>query len=236
MNLFETSLLYWVIYFISSFILLSSLLFWVYYNLKNKNHNFKLSKRLYITISILLCFIHISILIFLSFLKIASMSILCSLVCLCYNLILAKYKPTSNINKIFYVFFISIVMLEISINLIMIDLFCRYNTEENIYFIKFYHAFLFSSQLGPLVSIFNSFYYLLHIYFNKEKTYFILLTMITVHNIEDTCSICIDDLKTKKCVKTSCNHIYHEDCIKVSLEASLKCPMCRNEFQYTYCF
>ena len=104
MNLFETSLLYWVIYFISSFILLSSLLFWVYYNLKNKNHNFKLSKRLYITISILLCFIHISILIFFSFLKISSMSILCSLVCLGYNLIIAKYKTTSNINKIFYVF------------------------------------------------------------------------------------------------------------------------------------
>ena len=46
----------------------------------------------------------------------------------------------------------------------------------------------------------------------------------------DDCSICLEPLADKQCVKTSCNHIFHLKCMfKIeNMHKFLTCPMCRN--------
>ena len=240
MGLFEKALTYWSIYFFATFIFLGSILGWCYYNLKNKNHNFKLSKKIYIGFSWILSLMHVGIYFFLVSMTSPSINILCALIFSGYNLSLAKIaKPTPHRKNIFCAFILSIIILEVSINMVAIDLLCKSNTDDNDdeYFFKKFNLFVFASQLGVVVSLCNTLYYFLHVLFIKEYSHFILLSMIVIDTTQqDECPICLEELKTKKSIKTSCDHTYHEECMNVSLESSLKCPMCRKEFQYTYCF
>jgi hypothetical protein len=239
MFLLEIALTYWAIYFIVTFIFLGSILRWCYYNLKNRNHNFKLSKKIYIGFSWILSIMHVSIYIFFVHITNPSINILCLLIFSTYNLCLAKIsKPIPHKKSIFCAFTLSIIILELSINLVAIDLFYKSNSADNNdeYFFTKFHLFIFASQLGVVISLCNTLYYFLHVLYIKEYSHFILLSMVVIENISDECPICLEELKAKKCVKTSCHHAYHEECMKVSLESSLKCPMCRKEFQYTYCF
>jgi hypothetical protein len=240
MNLLERALTYWSIYFFVTFIFLESILGWCYYNLKNKNHNFKLSKKIYIGFSWILSIMHVVTYLFFTRLTSPSINILCVMIFSTYNICLAKtIKPTPHKKSIFCAFTTAIIIIELSINLVAIDLFCKTNSVDSIndenFFTKF-HLFVFVSQLGVVLSLCNTLYYFLHVFYLKEYSHFILLSMVVVDNMTDECPICLEELKTKKSVKTSCNHAYHEECMKVSLETSLKCPMCRKEFQYTYCF
>jgi hypothetical protein len=182
---------------------------------------------------------HVGIYIFFANITNPSINILCLLIFFTYNLCLAKIsKPISHRKNIFCAFILSIIILELSINLVAIDLLCKSNSnDDGEYFFKKLHLFIFASQLGVVLSLCNTLYYFLHVLYLKEYSNFILLSMVVVDNTQqDECPICLEELKTKKSVKTSCNHAYHEECMKVSLESSLKCPMCRKEFQYTYCF
>ena len=47
---------------------------------------------------------------------------------------------------------------------------------------------------------------------------------------QDDCSICLEPLAVKQCVKTSCNHIFHRLCMfKIGKMCEFPpCPMCRN--------
>ncbi|MFK7874140.1 MAG: RING finger domain-containing protein [Oligoflexales bacterium] len=56
------------------------------------------------------------------------------------------------------------------------------------------------------------------------------------HIISDDCSICLDNLSSKKdtssglvqgCVQTTCGHQFHQDCFSDCLRQSLTCPLCR---------
>ena len=240
MNLLERALTYWSIYFFVTFIFLGNILGWCYYNLKNKNHNFKLSKKIYIGFSWILSIMHVVTYLFFTTLTSPSINILCVIIFSTYNICLAKtIKPTPHKKSIFCAFTTAIIIIELSINLVAIDLFSKTNSVDSIndenFFTKF-HLFVFVSQLGVVLSLCNTLYYFLHVFYLKEYSHFILLSMVVVDNMTDECPICLEELKTKKSVKTSCNHAYHEECMKVSLESSLKCPMCRKEFQYTYCF
>lgn len=240
MNLLEKALTYWTIYFFVTFIFLGNILAWCYYNLKNKNHNFKLSKKIFIYFSLILSIMHVVSYIYITHLTSPSINILCAIIFSTYNISLAKtIKPTTHKKSIFFAFTAAIIILELSINLVAIDLFCKTNSDDSIndeHFFTIFHLFVFVSQLGVIVSLCNTLYYFLHVFYLKEYSHFILLSMVIVDNMSDECPICLEELKTKKCVQTKCNHIYHEECMKVSLESSLKCPMCRKEFQYNYCF
>lgn len=52
----------------------------------------------------------------------------------------------------------------------------------------------------------------------------------------DDCSICLEPLAGKQCVKTSCNHIFHRLCMyKIeNMHKFLTCPMCRNYIGILY--
>jgi hypothetical protein len=44
----------------------------------------------------------------------------------------------------------------------------------------------------------------------------------------ETCSICLDDVTDVETTsKLSCGHHFHTNCIKLCLERSRKCPLCR---------
>lgn len=45
-------------------------------------------------------------------------------------------------------------------------------------------------------------------------------------NCDSTCSICLSDIKPKDAMITSCNHIFHKDCM--SQWQRNTCPMCRS--------
>lgn len=50
-----------------------------------------------------------------------------------------------------------------------------------------------------------------------------------LENKTDNCSICFDNFETESDVaKLKCNHEFHPDCIKIWLQKSGTCPMCRS--------
>ena len=51
-------------------------------------------------------------------------------------------------------------------------------------------------------------------------------------NLLGNCSICCDQFPNKKCIKTKCGHIYHDDCLKNWLTNMCQqptCPLCRSD-------
>jgi hypothetical protein len=60
-----------------------------------------------------------------------------------------------------------------------------------------------------------------------------LLTRMKNIHIEKntTCAICFDYIRKNNSLKTSCNHMFHEKCIKTWFKTSLCCPICRNKFR-----
>lgn len=45
---------------------------------------------------------------------------------------------------------------------------------------------------------------------------------------EEVCSICLDEEKKEAVwAQLSCNHVYHHDCISMSLSIQKECPLCR---------
>ncbi len=45
--------------------------------------------------------------------------------------------------------------------------------------------------------------------------------------INDNCSICLDEKKLRKIFITECNHTFHKKCINKWLDKSDTCPICR---------
>ena len=54
---------------------------------------------------------------------------------------------------------------------------------------------------------------------------------ILKNNLEDKCSICLDDMKiNQEVIELQCNHIYHSNCINEYLtNYNYKCPCCKEE-------
>jgi len=54
---------------------------------------------------------------------------------------------------------------------------------------------------------------------------------ILQNNLEDKCSICLDDMKiNQEVIELQCNHIYHSNCINEYLtNYNYKCPCCKEE-------
>lgn len=50
---------------------------------------------------------------------------------------------------------------------------------------------------------------------------------IQIHTVEPFCPICTEDFTNP--VKTPCNHIFDDACIRIWLQTSEKCPMCKRE-------
>jgi hypothetical protein len=43
----------------------------------------------------------------------------------------------------------------------------------------------------------------------------------------DVCAICLESLCDRKLEKLHCGHVFHSECIKVQIEYSGKCALCR---------
>lgn len=56
-----------------------------------------------------------------------------------------------------------------------------------------------------------------------------LPTFTTSDPTEDKCPICLEHLKTRRITKTSCAHLFHQDCINKWLGSNTKssCALCR---------
>jgi len=71
----------------------------------------------------------------------------------------------------------------------------------------------------------------IHVYEPQKNMYNILLHNIKQNNLEDKCSICLDDMKiNQEVIELQCNHIYHSNCINEYLtNYNYKCPCCKEE-------
>ena len=63
------------------------------------------------------------------------------------------------------------------------------------------------------------------------------LTEVLIEDINDNCSICLEDYKKNdKCVRINCSHIFHKKCLnewfknRIDKSEELNCPLCRNNF------
>eukprot|EP00746_Dinoflagellata_sp_MGD_P154599 gnl/MRDRNA2_/MRDRNA2_84921_c0_seq1.p1 gnl/MRDRNA2_/MRDRNA2_84921_c0~~gnl/MRDRNA2_/MRDRNA2_84921_c0_seq1.p1 ORF type:complete len:309 (+),score=35.13 gnl/MRDRNA2_/MRDRNA2_84921_c0_seq1:130-927(+) len=49
---------------------------------------------------------------------------------------------------------------------------------------------------------------------------------------ESTCAICCNELcKGDTCIRTSCNHVFHKECMDMWMDRKLECPLCRQKVQ-----
>jgi hypothetical protein len=47
------------------------------------------------------------------------------------------------------------------------------------------------------------------------------------NNVDEICSICLDNINNNNISITKCNHKFHLTCLFTSLNISNKCPLCR---------
>lgn len=52
-------------------------------------------------------------------------------------------------------------------------------------------------------------------------------------NVKEECSICLEKQDDTSVQLNVCNHLYHEKCIRMSLEKSSLCPLCRKDIYNT---
>ena len=60
---------------------------------------------------------------------------------------------------------------------------------------------------------------------------FIIVDVNKIDSSNENCSICMLSLRSNIPVKTSCNHIFHNECImkNINVYKNNKCPLCRTE-------
>ena len=154
-------------------------------------------------------------------------SICCLLLFLSYNFPHFIYRSSIRTTT-FYVFMVLSTICIFSLNFTLISFYYKQEQLKSAIFDETYYYILFCSSLGVNVTLFNSAFHLIKNNITPPSI------EIKFENIseppDDTCSICLEEFKIKNCVLTPCNHIYHENCIKVSLQNNKKCPLCRFEF------
>jgi len=50
---------------------------------------------------------------------------------------------------------------------------------------------------------------------------------------EETCAICLSNMKISEYKTTYCNHLFHPDCLNTWLEHHITCPICRHNIGST---
>jgi len=204
------------------------LISWHIYNKKNHRNDIH-SFYTYVIFSAIMSIIHIVFLILVSiyYTKHIGISLACLLIYLSYNLSLICFKYNYPFPKIFYVLLVCCCVAIFSFNLLFTFLFYEKCEEDLSNTDTYYYYILFCSSIGASMTPYNGIFLIIDI-----KSYPVRTNLEKVNNVpEEDCSICLDELKKDVCVKTSCSHVYHEKCIRVSLENSNKCPLCRYDFQ-----
>lgn len=228
MNCQEETELYWFGFLFLLVTVNVILISWHVYNRKN-HRNDTHSFYTYVTFSVIMSIIHTVVLILISIYYIKQIGIVlaCLLIYLSYNLSLICFKYDYPFPKIFYIFLVCCWVAIFSFNLLFTFLFYEKCEEDLSNTDTYYYYILFGSSIGPSMTAYNGVFLIINI-----KHYPVITNLEKVRNVpEEDCSICLEELKKDVCVKTLCSHIYHEKCIRVSLENSNKCPLCRFDFQ-----
>jgi hypothetical protein len=227
------ALVLWTIIALSTHIFYGTILLWHFYNIKNKKHMFKVSRKLYIFFSIFGSLAHISCyLISLGvFSSLIAISIFCLGIFTVFNTCFIRLKTNIKPTKLFYAFIIKYYIVSVCMNLVFIDLYCKFESM-NTEFPLFYYPLILLSSFGPVISLSNCIFYLLYL---NSYTLIALDMKVISQNCEEDCPVCLDSLKTQKSVETDCGHKYHVECINKAFETSIRCPMCRREFQMYSC-
>lgn len=103
----------------------------------------------------------------------------------------------------------------------------KYDTYKDFdsYMLFYFVCIVFSSYFGHIfyISTKNK----CKIYYDTYKKNKNLKEKLIKNDDNDICSICLENLKDDKCVILSCEHIYHNICIKLWLKKNDSCPNCR---------
>jgi len=83
------------------------------------------------------------------------------------------------------------------------------------------------------VIIFGYFFYMVFKKFYQHNKNIINMDVFFIENddnidINENCSICLDNFDNKKLKTLKCKHNFHADCIIAWLEIKQECPNCRN--------
>ena len=103
----------------------------------------------------------------------------------------------------------------------------KYKTYNNFdsYLLFYFVCILFGSYFCYPLYIYTKNKY--KIYYNVYQKNKNLKEELINDGNNDICSICLENLKDKKCVILNCEHIYHKVCIKMWLKNNDNCPNCR---------
>lgn len=205
-----------------------SILWFHSYNIRNQR-SLLWSKLIFYIMQISSSIVHFFFLIITPILfdDLIGISICCLLLFLSYNI--PHFISRSLVRSVtFYVFMMMCTICIFSLNFTLISFYYKQDDVKPAIFNETYYYILFSSSLGVNVTLFNSMFHLIN---NETTRPSIEIKFEKISEPpDDTCSICLEEFKIKSCVKTPCNHIYHENCIKVSIQNNKKCPLCRFDF------
>jgi len=137
----------------------------------------------------------------------------------------------TQISRVYLVIFIKLLMLVFCMNLLIISTYDYPNFMTDTY--VGYYFTIFSNQTSNSSMILCFLYSIIFFSEKKENMILIEMTSVKIENDEEVCSICLDKLNSEKeVIKTKCEHVYHKDCLTVSITTRDSCPLCRRRIDY----
>jgi len=210
-------------------------------NIINKSSRFKWSRRFHFFNIYGGSMLHSGILFIITatFDGMVPMVFLCLCLFISFNMGFLCIKDGNVRQRNYFPIFCTMIIIGIlTMNIVMIHFFCEYKSEDPA-FDKFKYLVIGGSSIGPVVSLSNFLYFLVYLKTTTQHMELVQLDMIVVEGdnekLNEDCPICLEQLKIKKCIETHCDHIFHEECLKMSMQTAMKCPMCRADFSIQPC-
>lgn len=225
------------IFSLSLFVYMASIIRLHLYNIVNRNHIYKWTRRIHLFNIYGGSIFHLSF--FLGtiaiFDEMVSVIFICLLLFISFNSGFFCIKQGNIRQNFFPIFCILIIITILTMNIVIIHYFCK-NKSEHPAFDRYKYFVIFGASIGSVVSLSNFLYFLVYL---KTKVEIVQLKMIIVREdnekLNEDCPICLEELKIKKCIETECEHLFHEECLKASIQTAMKCPMCRRDFTVQPC-
>lgn len=148
-----------------------------------------------------------------------------------YMAFIMVFINLKQISRIYLVIFIKFLLLVLCMNLLIISTYDYPNFMTDTH--GGYYFTIFSNQASNSSVILCFLYSIIFFSEKKENMILIEMTSVKIENDEEVCSICLDKLNSEKeVIKTKCDHVYHKDCLTVSINTSNSCPLCRRRIDY----
>jgi hypothetical protein len=238
---FSDAILDFSIFSIALFVYMSSIIRIHLFNIINKSHRFRWTRRAHFFNIYGGAMLHLATMFIITatFDGMVPMVFLCLCLFISFNTgFLCIKNGNVNQHNYFPIFCGMIIVGILTMNIVTIHFFCEYKSEHPA-FDKFKYLVIFGSSFGSVVSLSNFLYFLVYLKTIQNQVEIVQLEMVVVQeeneNLNEDCPICLEQLKLKKCIKTECEHLFHEECLKISMQTAMKCPMCRRDFKIQPC-